>query len=99
MISEGDDWILGLKCKGFESTGVSTFGPKLVTVFEGNLVQGFDTAKKDCAAACNMRDDCNYASLFWRTTGSTALQSCNLHSNEYCKEFEDHYFMRLYVKQ
>ena len=88
-ISEGDDeWISGKKCKGWT----------LATVFRGDLGKNVDTAKNDCATACDIRDDCKFASLYW----ITSKQSCYLHGKiekGYCKKFEDHSSYRLYIKQ
>ena len=88
-ISEDDDaWISGNKCKG----------RVLAQVFAGNLGKSLDTAKNECATACNMREDCHFASLTWQTK----WQHCDLHGKlqeGYCKEFNDHWMWHLYVKK
>ena len=70
----------------------------MATVFQGDLGKNVDTAKNDCSAACDMRDDCKFASLYWKPS----FQACYLHGKVekgYCKEFEDLSSYRLYIKQ
>ena len=82
-LETGGKWIIGKKCPlGY-----------LQTFFQGNLGYDVDTAKAECAAGCNTRDDCKFADLYWVNN----RQSCYLRSDK-CGSFYPHPAYRVYIK-
>ena len=82
LIANDEEWVLGKMCGHF-----------LATVFDGNLGKSVDTAKEECATACDVQDKCRFASLRWKPN----KQTCIL--NKDCKKAWQDANYRLYVKQ
>ena len=71
-------------------------GHKNVTVFDGNLGYNLSFAKNTCRLACDDRDDCRFAELYY---AGTENQSCILHGNS-CIDWRSspHPLTTVYVK-
>ena len=83
-LETGGKWIIGKKCPlGY-----------LETFFRGNLGYDVDTAKAECAAGCNARDDCKFADLYWVNN----RQTCYLRSNKCVYPNYPHPAYRAYIK-
>ena len=84
-----DEWKIGKTChRGHLATAFQ------IDVENGDSGKDLDTAKADCAAACDARDDCKFAPLYWTQN----KQTCYL-SNENCGDFDDHWAYQTYVKE
>ena len=95
IFSEVDgEWIVGHHCpRGW-----------IETFFRGALGKDLETAKSECAAACNARDDCRFADLFgWGSsaepTDVSNWQTCYLRSDQ-CGDYQDteHWAYRVFIK-
>ena len=85
-------WKLGFKCHHSEldaGTGIST-------IFEGNNGYNLNIAKSTCSEACEAREDCRFADLYY---SGTENQSCSLHGS-YCSDWRSsqHPLTAVYVK-
>jgi len=99
--SRGDNsgWIDGKICS-------YTVEPEdaIFSTFSGDTLKDLETAKNDCAEACNNKPECKYANLWStdRTMGNAnEIQYCYLSTNEECdggKKIVDYWPCHLYTK-
>ena len=91
LLDVDGEWIIGKKCPRGH----------LETFFRGDLGKDLETAKTECSAACNARDDCKFADLYYPASGTTIAnwQTCYLRSDA-CGNYQDneHWAYRLYIK-
>ena len=81
-------WKLGFECHHSELDAG--------TVFEGNNGYNLSIAKSTCSEACEAREDCRFADLYY---AGTENQSCSLHGS-YCSDWRSsqHPLTAVYVK-
>ena len=100
--SLGDNagWIDGKLCSYTIEPEDSIF-----STYSGDAIRDLETAKKDCAAACENKPECKYADLYWKDKTNEDLdvvQYCFPSTNEQCdggKKIVDCRPCHLYTKQ
>ena len=98
-LGDNSGWIDGKICS-------YTVEPEdaIFSTFSGDTLKDLETAKNDCAEACNNKPECKYANLWStdRTMGNAnEIQYCYLSTNEECdggKKIIDYWPCHLYTK-
>ena len=99
-LGDNSGWIDGKQCSYTLEPEDSIF-----STYSGDSPKDLETAKKDCAEACDNKSECKYANLYWTDKPNEDLvivQYCFLSTNEQCdggKKIVDCLPCNIYTKQ